>query len=248
MSNLSVVEFQGQNVVDSRLVADELGIQHSSFIRTIKKYATKIQRFGHLGFQIETVENSVGAVNQVTFCYLNEEQATFVMTLSKNTERVVDCKTNLVAAFASARKVISQQADRIRELELALELKKAEQKLLDTRNLIVKTCPEPTQQKILGYSVVEKVEYRDRVIQDEEIIRDGTTINKGELCRRYGLVTKNGSPNYSKLKALLAGANLPEDAWKPTAIVRDNLELKREILPVLDMYFDGDNRQLNMGE
>ena len=106
MSNLAVIEISGQNVVDSRLVAENLAIEHKSFIRLIRKYATQLQAFGQLGFEIATVTNSVGAINQLTFCYLNEEQATFVMTLSKNTERVVQCKLNLVKAFSDARKLV----------------------------------------------------------------------------------------------------------------------------------------------
>lgn len=248
MSNLTVTEFQGQNVVDSRLVAEELGIKHKNFLATIRKYEADIIRFGVLAFQTAKPPEGSNSGRPEVFCYLNEDQATFVMTLSKNTERVINCKLNLVTAFRDARKVISQQGDRIKELELALELKKAEQKLLDTRNTIVQTCPEPVQQKILGYSTIERVEYRDRIIQDDEVIRDGSTINKGELCRRYGLLSKNGNPNYSKLKKLLKAANLPDDAWKPATIVRDNLELSRDVLPVLDMYFNDGDRQLFLGE
>lgn len=106
MANLAVIEHQGQHVVDSRLIAAELDIAHKSFIRTIKKYSTELQAFGQLGFEIATVTNSVGAVNQVTFCYLNEDQATFVMTLSRNTDKVVQCKMNLVQAFKEARQKV----------------------------------------------------------------------------------------------------------------------------------------------
>ena len=57
MSNLTVTEFDGALVVDSRLIADELGIQHRTFIKTVRKYQTKIEsRFGLLRFENEAVK------------------------------------------------------------------------------------------------------------------------------------------------------------------------------------------------
>lgn len=122
MNNLQVVEVNDSLVVDSRLIATELDIQHESFIKTIKKYLTEIEEFGHLRLEVGTVTNSVGARNTTVFCYLNEDQATYVMTLSKNTDKVRQCKRGLVKAFKEAKQIIKtvipQQSERIRELEL----------------------------------------------------------------------------------------------------------------------------------
>lgn len=38
MSNLSVIDCEGLLVVDSRLIAEELGIQHKNFLATLDKY------------------------------------------------------------------------------------------------------------------------------------------------------------------------------------------------------------------
>ena len=108
MSNLTVVEQFGQTVVDSRLIAEELGIEHPSFIRTIRKYAEELLSFGRVGFEIAPFETP-GGMQQVVFCYLNEEQATFLMTLSRNTPQVVKCKKDLVKAFSQAKALISQR-------------------------------------------------------------------------------------------------------------------------------------------
>ncbi len=96
--------FDGELVVDSRLVAVRLGIQHESFMRTVDKYQARIEtKFGHLRFEIGTVRNSVGAVNEVKYVLLTEAQATTLMTLSRNTDEVVDCKFDLVEAFEKAK-------------------------------------------------------------------------------------------------------------------------------------------------
>lgn len=148
--------------------------------------------------------------------------------------------------------IIPAQNDRLRELELELQLVKAklecaqaEQKLIDTRHLITSTCPEIIQQKILGYQVVEKIEYRDRVIHDEDIIRDGTTINKTALCRRYGLL-KAGKVQYKQINQLLE--KLPSEAFRLTATITENSELILNFLPQLDRIFQTEIRQLNLGE
>lgn len=107
MNAISVSECNGNLVVDSRLIADRLGIDHKNFLETVKKYQAQIeQRFGQFAFETETVENSVGAVNQVKFALLTEPQATTLMTFSRNTEQVVECKLALVEAFEKAKSVI----------------------------------------------------------------------------------------------------------------------------------------------
>jgi len=95
------------DVVDSRIVSEELGVQHESLVRTIKTYQTTIEKeFGHLRFENGTVKNSVGAVNQTGFYFLTEDQAIFIGTLSRNSERAVRFKAKLVKSFQAAKKVI----------------------------------------------------------------------------------------------------------------------------------------------
>lgn len=66
------------------------------------------QAFGQLRFENGTVTNSVGATNETVFAYLTEDQATFYMTLSRNTPEVVQCKIDLVQAFSKAKEFLKQ--------------------------------------------------------------------------------------------------------------------------------------------
>jgi phage regulator Rha-like protein len=259
LAKIDVIQKDDELVVDSRLIAKELGIEHRSFFRTIRKYQTELQEFGHLRFENASVVSSSKATNITLFAYLNEDQATYVMTLSKNTEQVRKCKRTLVKSFSEAKQIIKTvipaQNDHIRELELRLQLAQAETQkalaekaVLDARHLIVATCPEPVQQKILGYSVVEKVEYRDRIIHEQDLINDGSTINKTALCRRYGFVSKNGKPDYIKLNRHLNSLNIPDYAWENVPSIRENQELRRDYLEELDKKIIDDSRQLWFGE
>lgn len=147
----------------------------------------------------------------------------------------------------------SLEVDPIEEMKLKIELTKlenqkvqAEYDLIRFRHTVTQTCPEPVQQKVLGYHTVEKVEYRDRVIKDDDVVRDGSTVNKTELCHRYGIVTRNGKPDYKRLNQLLS--RLPEEAWDEQISIRQNHEVKREYLDFLDHLVFRSDRQINLGE
>jgi phage regulator Rha-like protein len=90
-------------VVDSRLIAEELDIEHRALRQTIEKYLTELQEFGVVTFEMSKPPEGSQGGRPERFCYLNEDQSIFVMTLSRNTEKVVKCKANLVKAFKQAK-------------------------------------------------------------------------------------------------------------------------------------------------
>ena len=147
-------------------------------------------------------------------------------------------------------------ANEVEILHLKLQLAQAETQkaqaekaVLDTRHAIVRTCPEPVQQKIFGYETIKEIEYRDRIIHDEQLIHDGETLTKTELCKRYGFIhRKSGKPNYTQLNDYLAKINLPSQAWELKARIQDTQELRREYLPELDKLLINSDRQMWLGE
>jgi len=124
MSSLTITEVDGILVVDSRLIAEELGIQHKNFLATLSKYIDEIEEdWGQVAFQTETVTNSVGARNPVKFALLTEQQATLLMTYSKNTQQVRECKRQLVKAFEKAKQCLGNESrQRVMVLENKLEI------------------------------------------------------------------------------------------------------------------------------
>ena len=146
-------------------------------------------------------------------------------------------------------------AQNIEVLKLKIELAKqeaikakADETTIAIRQFVVTTCPEVIQQKILGYSVVEKIEYRDRVLHNDDLIRDGGTLNKTEMCRRLNFKTRSGAPDYKALNKFIAGLRLPSDAWKLTATIRENEELKAEYWQEVESQFLRADRNFNIGE
>jgi phage regulator Rha-like protein len=164
-SSLEIANLDGQLVVDSRLIAADMGIQHETVIKSIRKYAAKFQAMGNLRFEIGTSHpNANGACHQVNFVCLNEVQSTFLMTLSKNTEKVVDCKFNLSIAFDKAKSIIKTvipaQNDRIRELELENENLQRKERLISLTNTLVGMHGSSLGLAIAGVNVGQTVEVK----------------------------------------------------------------------------------------
>ena len=123
-SQLEITKHGEILVVDSRLIALELGIKHKNFLATLDKYLGEVEAdWGQVAFETETVKNSVGASNTAKYALLTEPQATLLMTYSRNTEHVRNCKRKLVKAFEKAKSAYSNsQEKRIIELEKSVAL------------------------------------------------------------------------------------------------------------------------------
>ena len=200
MSNVSVCEKNGVLVVDSRLIAQGLGIEHESFMKTINRYQTQAeQAFGFLRFEVGEIK---GRGQPEKFVYLTEQQSTFFMTLSRNTERVVRCKLELVKAFDEAKKIIKQvipaQAHEIEKLKLELEVARAQkgaaeaqQKLLAASQALAIVNPA-LPALVLGkpdavITQKEVVEKTVLVTSQGRSIASYEGISKTKLAKKFGM-------------------------------------------------------------
>jgi hypothetical protein len=118
------------------------------------------------------------------------------------------------------------------------QAKQADLSLVQFRHTVVTLCDDVVQQKVLGYSEVTKVEYRDRIIKDDDIVNNGSTVTKSELCKRLGLM-RHGKPDYKTLNHYIDDSGLKDnpDAWQMSAYIQENEQLKREYIGQLDDYY-----------
>ena len=89
--------------VDSRQLAEQVGNQHKNTMALIERYTDKIKQFGLLPFQTEARPARQHGGGDARFALLNEDQAFFLLALSRNTDRVVELKSSLIMAFREAR-------------------------------------------------------------------------------------------------------------------------------------------------
>lgn len=259
--SLSVVEQDGILVVDSRLVAERLGIEHRSFMRTIDRYIDKIQALGVLRFEIaKPAEGSAGGRPE-RYCLLSEPQSTFVMMLSRNTDMVVECKLNLTQAFERAkhliRNVMPAQSEELCKLQLendnmAMKLKvyEAQQKTLAAAGLMALTAPALVEAVLLpGVTVIEKVEHIDRTVvvdHSGKVVSESDGAGITAIQRSFGF--KSTKAAWEWLESV--GYGKDSGHWQKEPDFHETLKLKRESASELKKLFAqhrGDRQKL-MGE
>jgi len=169
MTNLTVIERDGILVVDSRLVAQRLGIEHHTLLKTIDKYLARLEAKSPVRFEVDVVKRPQGGGSPTRYALLNERQATQLMTYSRNTEPVLDCKDALVDAFERAKQIVKQgvsaQNPETERIKLELELIRAKQHYQDTGHAIALSTSPAMLQWLRGETPPPpKIEYRERFI------------------------------------------------------------------------------------
>lgn len=162
VSGLQVSDIGGELVVDSRLIAAQLGIQHANLIATIEKYEERLSSKKEVLFKTEFRERPQGGKSKVRFALLDERQATLLMTYSRNTEQVLNCKDALVDAFDRAKQIIKTvipaQNDRIRELEAEAKIWEAKERMVSMASSLVTLHGTELGLTIAGLNVGQIIE------------------------------------------------------------------------------------------
>jgi phage regulator Rha-like protein len=106
-STINLVQnIEGEPRVSHRIIAEQTGTKQKNIVELLTKHIDKMELFGQLPFQTESVQNSVGAINQLKTFYLNEQQATLLLTFMRNNETVINFKVRLVQEFFKMRQTI----------------------------------------------------------------------------------------------------------------------------------------------
>ena len=119
MTEITVSKFEGELRADSRTFAPKMDIRHRQLMENIRKYQDKFEEIGFLAFQTEEID---GRGQPEKYALLNEDQAYFMLTLSRNTDAVVSAKLALVKAFRKARsQIVNNDTARIEGKKARLE-------------------------------------------------------------------------------------------------------------------------------
>jgi len=256
MSNLAVQCQDDTLVIDSRLIAQERGINHGDWFKNvILKYQQEIERdFGVFRFQNGKLLKGLRGGRPERFAWLTEEQATILMTYSRNTEQVRCCKRKLVLAFAEAKKIIDSvvpsQVQEIERLKLELQLAQTQERLFLTTQSIATMHGKEMVALILGkpdavITKTEKVETVVTVDHHGNAIARYNGIGITYLAKRYGF----GS-NTKACRHWLESIGVSESQWLTEPSLIKAQKLPREILPWLDRQYASrqGTRQSLLGE
>jgi phage regulator Rha-like protein len=242
-NNLAVIESDGILVVDSRLVADQLGIQHRSFFqKVILKYQQDIEEdWGVVRFQIAKLSQSARGGRPERYALLTEQQAYLVLTYSKNTSQSRQCKRQLVKAFDKAKKVIQEtlpaQAQEIEKLKLELELAKTQERLLTTTSALATMHGSGMVALILGKpdAIITKTERVETVVTVDgkgKAISSFDGVGITYLAKRYGFGSNTKACRY-----WLESIGIREEQWLSEPTLIKSQKLPRDLLPKLDALY-----------
>ena len=240
MSNLSINEQNGILVVDSRLVAIELGINHGDWFKNIiLKYQQEIEAdFGVIGFENGKPTKGSKGGRPERFAWLTEDQATILMTYSRNTEQVRRCKRQLVNAFSKAKQIIKEtipaQYQETERIKLELELTKAKQHYQETGRAIALSTSPAMLAFIRGETPLPpQVIHRDRFIDPttgkEVDSAEGRSLT--QLIANAGLNPKS-TRDRSKVKNILKTYGFDYDSlkgWATASYLREYPVLPDEV-------------------
>lgn len=110
-----LVEVRKDDVfTNSKIIAEGTGNRHEAVQKIISKYSSDIEDFGALRFEIRVLEheNYKGSTREKIY-FLNEEQATFVLTLLRNSKVVVKFKKELVRQFYAMRRFLIEKQSKL---------------------------------------------------------------------------------------------------------------------------------------
>ena len=102
-SNITLVKFDGEYRVDTRVIAESLGVDHRSTFRLVNLYKSDFEEFGVLRFEITKPPKGTAGGRPEKYAILNEDQCYLLLTYSDNTAMAREAKKALVRAFSNAR-------------------------------------------------------------------------------------------------------------------------------------------------
>lgn len=102
MSEL-VLLHHNEPMTTSLAIADGVEMTHHSVLVLVKKHAEHLAKLGPCEFQIHVVDRPQGGGANREVFFLNEQQATLLITFMRNSEIVIKFKVALVKAFFELR-------------------------------------------------------------------------------------------------------------------------------------------------
>jgi phage regulator Rha-like protein len=116
-----VKEINGEARTSTEIIAEGAEIAHKDVLALTRKYLILIRDFGRVTFETRPFKTR-GGVQRKEIAWLNERQATFLITLMRNTEKVVALKFALVKRFFEMSEKLTQLAKIAMRRDLLLQI------------------------------------------------------------------------------------------------------------------------------
>ena len=97
----------------SEIIAESLDKRFQDVIELIRNHEDDLKHFGPVAFKAisnDTFETCRGAIKDKTIAYLNEQQATLLISMMRNSDKVIKFKVALVKAFYDMKQQLAKQS------------------------------------------------------------------------------------------------------------------------------------------
>ena len=133
MNSKEIVTLENEKPLTTSLhIASGANANHKAILQLIKTHIHHFNQFERVAFEMRPFETD-GGIQTRRVAILSEQQATFLMTLMRNTEHVVNFKCALVKAFFEMREHIWMQEGRFskihQKLNMQLDIEKSDASL-----------------------------------------------------------------------------------------------------------------------
>jgi anti-repressor protein len=196
--NALVTLKDGQAVTTSLAIAEGTGVQHKNVLELIRKNSCELETFGGVAFETRPFETSGGTQYRETGT-LNERQATFLLTLMRNSPIVVEFKKRLVKSFYELVQAKPKtELSRIEILQMALESE--QQKIqLEHECKMLELQREADSPKVAFHDQVALMPDAISVSQAAKLAGTGQK-RLFQLLRQKGWVNRNNEPYQEKIE------------------------------------------------
>lgn len=104
-----VFKYRDEPYTTSEVISSKTGVEHQAVLKLIEKHGSRLETYGRVRFEIRPFKTAGGMQKRRVYL-LNEIQAIFLITMMRNTERVLDFKQELVRRFFLMRELISSRS------------------------------------------------------------------------------------------------------------------------------------------
>ena len=129
-----VQEKNGELLVSSITIAENVGYEHNAVIRLIRDNIKDFNEFGMLGFENESFKDSLNRIQSREIALLNENHSTLLITYMRNNDLTKRFKINLVKAFSIMKNKLLQK-----ELPTPLETARMLVQVLEEKEALLLT-------------------------------------------------------------------------------------------------------------
>lgn len=201
MNNLVTIQ-EKQAVTTSLAVADGCQLTHQAVIKLIRRYQSDFNEFGQLRFEISVTKR---AGEKTEYAILNEDQATYLITLFRNTGIVRRFKIELVKAFRRITNQLAKLQKADPEFRYVRDDSKISQRYM---NDSIKSSRDKAGKETRAYHYSNEILMVNEVFcgKREPVDRDGLTSDQlkrlAQILRENDLMINEGK-QYAERKLIL---------------------------------------------